>query len=63
MDLPLQIAEPKMLVLLLTIPIVAFLGALGARARPRDRGRIASSTVLRSVILGLIILNIILIFG
>src|SRR5437868_7061511 len=55
MDLPLQISEPKALILLLTIPFVVGLGVLSFRARPRDRARIATSTVLRSLILALLI--------
>src|SRR5207237_10063091 len=54
MNLPLQISEPKALILLLTIPFVIALGVLSARARPRDRPRIATSTVIRSLILALI---------
>lgn len=56
MDLPFTLAEPKALILLLTIPPVILLGLLSARARPRDRARINTSTVVRSVILLLIIL-------
>ena len=54
MNLPLQLSEPKLLILLATIPFVIVLGVLSARARPRDRGRIAASTVLRSMILACI---------
>src|SRR5207237_10844235 len=51
MNLPLQISDPKLLILLLTIPFVVALGVLSARARPRDRPRIAASIVVRSLIL------------
>src|SRR5438552_18961285 len=54
MNIPLQISEPKALILLLTIPFVVALGVLSARARPRDRARISASTVIRSLILALI---------
>lgn len=56
MDLPFSLSEPQALLLLLTIPPVVALGVLSARARPRDRGRIAISTVIRSFILLLIVL-------
>lgn len=58
MDLPFNLADPKALLLLLTIPPVVYLGVLGARARPRDRGRISASTVIRSLILLLITLAV-----
>lgn len=55
MDIPLQLSEPKALLLLLTIPPVVVLGILSARVRPRDRARIRASTVLRAAILLLLI--------
>jgi Ca-activated chloride channel family protein len=58
MDLPFNVAEPTALLLLLTIPPVVYLGVLGARARPRDRGRIGASVVIRSLILLLLTLTI-----
>ncbi|HEY0071102.1 MAG TPA: vWA domain-containing protein, partial [Chloroflexia bacterium] len=58
MDLPFSITEPRALILLLTIPPVVWLGVLTARARPRDRARIATSTVVRSLILTLLTLAI-----
>lgn len=51
MDFPFNIAEPKALLLLLTIPPVVYLGILSARARKRDRARIGLSVVLRTLIL------------
>ena len=57
MDIPFQIAEPKALLLFtMTIPVVIFLGMLSGRARPRDRGRINASIVVRSLILALLTL-------
>jgi uncharacterized membrane protein len=51
MDLPFNITEPKALLLLLTIPPVIYLGLLNARARKRDRTRVAASVVIRTLIL------------
>ncbi|MEP6775609.1 MAG: VWA domain-containing protein, partial [Chloroflexota bacterium] len=51
MDIPFNIAEPKALLLLLTIPPVIYLGLLNARARKRDRNRVAASVVIRTLIL------------
>jgi uncharacterized membrane protein len=51
-----QLAEPKALLLLATLPVVVALGLLSARARPRDRARIRASVVLRSLILILLAL-------
>lgn len=56
MDIPFSLAEPKALLLLLTIPPVVYLGILSARARPRDRARINASIVIRSLILLLLVL-------
>lgn len=58
MDLPFSISEPRALILLLTIPPVIWLGVLTARSRPRDRSRIAASTIIRTLILTLITLAI-----
>jgi uncharacterized membrane protein len=55
-DIPFSISEPRFLLLLLSLPLVVVLGILSARARPRDRGRINASTVIRSLILLLITL-------
>lgn len=55
MNFPFQIAEPKALLLLLSIPPVVILGIMSSRARPRDRARIQASTVLRALILALVI--------
>ncbi|HKP53495.1 MAG TPA: VWA domain-containing protein [Chloroflexia bacterium] len=54
--MPFSFNEPRALILLLTIPPVIFLGVLSARARPRDRGRVSASTVVRSLILLLLTL-------
>ena len=54
--MPFSFNEPRALILLLTIAPVVFLGVLSARARPRDRGRVTASTLLRSLILLLITL-------
>jgi uncharacterized membrane protein len=56
MEMPFSISEPKALILLLSIPPVVVVGWLSARARPRDRLRIAVSTGLRSAILLLVVL-------
>ncbi|HEX8220019.1 MAG TPA: vWA domain-containing protein, partial [Chloroflexia bacterium] len=58
MDFPFSATEPRALILLLTIPPVVWLGVLTARSRPRDRARIAASTVLRTLILTLLTLAI-----
>ncbi|HEX8227783.1 MAG TPA: VWA domain-containing protein [Chloroflexia bacterium] len=58
MDLPFSITEPRALILLLAVPPVVWLGVLTARARPRDRSRIAASTVLRALILTFLALAI-----
>src|SRR5438067_12300908 len=55
MNLPLQLSEPKALILLLTIPLVVALGLLSARARRRDAARIRASVVIRSLILALLV--------
>ena len=55
MDQTFQLMEPKALLLLLTIPLVVALGMLSARARPRERSRIGTSTAIRSLILALLI--------
>jgi Ca-activated chloride channel family protein len=55
MNLPLQLSEPKSLILLLTIPLVIALGVLSARARRRDAARIRASFVIRSFILALLV--------
>lgn len=56
MELPFSLSEPRALILLLTVPPVVWLGVLTARARPRDRVRIATGTVIRSLILTLLTL-------
>jgi Ca-activated chloride channel family protein len=58
MELPFNLADPKALLLLLLLPPVIYLGVLGARARPRDRGRIGASVVIRCLILLLLTLAI-----
>ncbi len=54
--MPFSLNDPRALIFLLTIPPVIYLGILGARARPRDRGRVGASTAVRSIILLLITL-------
>jgi uncharacterized membrane protein len=56
MTLPFNLTEPKALILLVTIIPVIHLGLLSIRARPRDRSRIAVSTMLRTLILVLLTL-------
>ncbi|MDQ3930343.1 MAG: VWA domain-containing protein, partial [Chloroflexota bacterium] len=56
MELPFSISEPRALILLLAVPPVVWLGVLTARARPRDRARIAAGTIIRSVVLTLLTL-------
>src|SRR5215203_2615282 len=58
MELPFNLADPRALLLLLVLPPVIYLGVLGARARPRDRGRIGASVVIRCIILLLLTLAI-----
>ncbi|MDQ3707109.1 MAG: VWA domain-containing protein [Chloroflexota bacterium] len=58
MELPFSITEPRALILLLAVPPVVWLGVLTARARYRDRARIAASTVIRALILTFITLAI-----
>lgn len=58
MELPFSLVDPRALLILLTIPPVIYLGILGARARPRDKGRIGASVVIRSLILFLLTLAI-----
>jgi uncharacterized membrane protein/Mg-chelatase subunit ChlD len=56
MELPFSLSEPRALLLLLSVVPVVYLGMLGARARPRDRRRINTSTAIRAVILTLLTL-------
>lgn len=58
MNLPFSLAEPIALLLLLAVPLVVYLGVLGVKARPRDRGRIITSVVLRTALLLLLTLAI-----
>ncbi|MDQ5825965.1 MAG: hypothetical protein M3441_17355, partial [Chloroflexota bacterium] len=58
MELPFSITEPRALILLLAVPPVVWLGVLTARARHRDRARIAASTVIRALILTFITLAV-----
>ena len=48
--------EPRALLMLAALIPVLAIGALGVRARPRDRGRIAASVVLRCLIIALVVL-------
>jgi uncharacterized membrane protein/Mg-chelatase subunit ChlD len=56
MNLPFSLTEPKALILLLTLVPVIYLGTLSVRARSRDRSRIVTSIVIRSVILVVLVL-------
>ncbi|HVF99633.1 MAG TPA: VWA domain-containing protein [Chloroflexia bacterium] len=58
MDFPFSVSEPRALILLLAVPPAVWLGVLTARSRPRDRARIAASTILRTLILTLLTLAI-----
>ncbi|MDQ6694562.1 MAG: VWA domain-containing protein [Chloroflexota bacterium] len=55
-NLPFDLGEPRLMILLLSLPPVIWLGVLSARARPRDKGRIAASTLLRAIIVTLVVL-------